>query len=376
MTERWKTQLERLERLHPDEDLLERARHRPLPPLPSQSPRRRVAAIVVAAALTAGLALGGYLVLSDRSRPRIAVGGTPDVVENGDLLFAANLENAWHIYSVDPDTGERRELSSGVRDYGSDWSPDGKKIVYDSESGSGYGIVIADADGSNPVRIADGQSPAWSPDGTRIAFVGEDDAIWVANADGSEAHAITDPATASRESSQQRTVDWNPSWSPDGRSIAYVRFVADRWADMPSGEGRTYVTLEELRIWSEDGSDVALTDAYAFLGEPDWSPDGSTLVFTGAPTLFHEKVTNGIAWPRVLTILAGGGDVTPITPERERWISGATWSPDGEWIAFQDDYETIAIVQPDGSDRSEIDLGHEVIGLSWGVALRSEENAA
>jgi dipeptidyl aminopeptidase/acylaminoacyl peptidase len=140
-------------------------------------------------------------------------------------------------------------------------------------------------------------------------------------------------------------------------------------ADMPgSGPSTTSVSLQEVRVWSEDGTDVALSDAYAFLGAPDWSPDGSTLLFTGAPTLFHEEVTEGMAWPRVLTMPAGGGDVTPITEERERWISGATWSPDGEWIAFQDDYETIAIVRPDGSERREVDLGYEVIGLSWGVA--------
>jgi Tol biopolymer transport system component len=128
------------------------------------------------------------------------------------------------------------------------------------------------------------------------------------------------------------------------------------------------VTLEELRLWSDEGTDVVLTEAYAALGGVDWSPDGATLVFSGAPTLFHEESTNGILWPRVLTIPASGGDVTPITPERERWVGGATWSPDGEWIAFQDDYETIALIRRDGSDRTVLDLGYEVIGLSWGVA--------
>jgi hypothetical protein len=68
-----------------------------------------------------------------------------------------------------------------------------------------------------------------------------------------------------------------------------------------------------------------------------------------------------------MTIPSSGGDGTPITAGRDRWIGGATWSPDGEWIAFQDDHETIAIVRPDGSDRREIEVGHEVIGLSWGV---------
>ena len=371
MTERWQTQLERFERLRPDGDLLERARHRPLTPRPHDGAGRRVSAMVVAAVLTVGLAVGGYVVLSERRSPSIGQLAPPDVIENGDLLFAAHDdegEEGWHVFSVDPETGEAVELTHGIRDYGSDWSPDGAKIVYDSGSGSGHQIVIANADGSNPVTIAEGDNPSWSPDGTRIAYVGEDRRIWITNADGSDAQPITDGPDASGETvSFESGYDWNPSWSPDGRSIAYTRVVSERLVSLPNGEGRVSVTLEELRVWSEDGTDVALTDAYTYPGEPDWSPDGSTIVFPGAPTLFHEETTNGDVWPRVLTIPASGGEVTAITPERERWIGGATWSPDGELIAFQDDYKTIAIVRPDGSHRREIDLGYEVIGLSWGV---------
>jgi Tol biopolymer transport system component len=372
MTERWQTQLERFERLRPDGDLLERARHRPVTPLPPDRAGRRVGSIAVAAALTVGLAVGGYVVLTERRSPSIGPLVPPDVIENGDLLFAAHKgEEGWHVFSVDPETGEAVELTHGFRDYGSDWSPDGTKIVYDSESGGGYQIVIANADGSNPVTIAEGENPSWSPDGTRIAYVGEDYRIWITKADGSDAHPITDGPTASGETvSFESGYDWSPSWSPDSRSIAYTRLVSERLVPVPSGQGQTSVTLEELRVWSEDGTDVALTDDYAALGDIDWSPDGSTLVFTGGPTVFHEEMTKGTIWPRVLTIPSSGGEVRPITPERDRWISGATWSPDGELIAFQDDYQTIAIVRPDGSDRREIDLGYEVIGLSWGVAPR------
>jgi Tol biopolymer transport system component len=365
MTERWQAQLERLERLNPDEGLLERARQRPATPLRGAGAGNRVGAVVVAVLLTAGLALGGYAVLRERGGspvpPPAAPTGAP---QNGDLLFAAHLEDAWHVYAVDPQTGEERELTGGTRDYASDWSPDATRIVYDTDDGD---VVVAEADGSNPVAIARGSTPAWAPDGSRIAYTGEDGRIWVVGVDGSDAHAVTDPPPA-REESQQPPWDWNASWSPDGRSIAYTRFVADRLLPMPNGKGRTYVMLEELRVWSEDGTDVALTDAYTGLGDLDWSPDGSVIVFTGAPTLYHEEATTGEFWPRVLLISSAGGEVTAITPERERWIGGATWSPDGEWIAFQDDYETIAIVRPDGSERTEIDLGYEVIGLSWGVA--------
>jgi Tol biopolymer transport system component len=360
------TQLERIERLHPDGDLLERARQRPLPPLPGDRPGRRIGAIAVASLLTVGLAAGGYVVLRDRPTGSNPAVSPPGAIENGDLLYARNTGDGWHVVSLDPETGEARELTHGVRDYGSDWSPDGTRIVYDTDD---YEIVVAGADGSNPVTIATGgQDPSWSPDGTRIAYAGED-GIMVVNADGSDAHAVTEGAAEAGETvSFPSGYDWHPSWSPDGRSIAYTRLVSERLAPMPNGEGRASVTLEELRLWSEDGTDVALTDAFAYLGEIDWSPDGSTLVFTGIPTLFHKDETNGEGWPRVLTMPSSGGEITAITPEAERWIGGATWSPDGEWIAFQDDYETIAMIRPDGSGRTEIDLGYEVVGLSWGVA--------
>jgi Tol biopolymer transport system component len=366
MTERWKTELKRLERLHPDGDLLERARQRPVQPLPSVHPRRTVGAIFVATILTGTLSVGAYVVLNDRpgGSPDVAV-SPPTVVENGDLLFAANHEASWRIHALDPETGEARVLTHGVRDYGSDWSPDGTKIVYDTEEGD---IMIADADGSNGFAVAAGDDPSWSPDGGRIAYAHEG-RIWVVNADGSDAHPVTDGPDATGETvSYPSGYDWHPSWSPDGLSIAYTRLVSERLAQLPNGEGRTSVTLEELRVWSEDGTDVALTDDYAALGEIDWSPDGSTIVFTGTPTHFHEETTWGKVWTRVLTIPAFGGEVTALTPEGERWIGGATWSPDGEWIAFQDDYKTIALIRPDGSDRRQIELGYEAIGLSWGVA--------
>jgi Tol biopolymer transport system component len=367
MTERWQTLLERIDRLHPDDDLLERGRHRPTRPEPDVTPGRRAGAIVVAAVLTVGLAAGGYLALRDRGSGVSPVEPAPEAPVNGDLLYATPTGEGWHVFALDPETGVDRELTHGVRDYGSDWSSDATKIVYDTDDGQ---IVVADADGSNPVAIGDGSEPAWSPDGARIAYTGEDGAIWIANADGSDAHAITDPTSSGGETmSLSGPYDWHASWSPDGRSIAYSRTVADRLVPTRNGAGNVGVFLEELRVWSEGEADVALTDEYWGIGDIDWSPDGTTIAFTGAPTLFHEETTDASAgiWPQVRLIPSTGGEVTTITPERERWIGGVTWSPDGEWLAFQDDYETISIVRPDGSDLRQIELGYEIIGISWGV---------
>lgn len=306
--------------------------------------------------------------------PGTGSGPMPETPQNGKLLYAKyDVTGQWHLFAVNPATGDEQLLTHGTRDYGSDWSPDGSKIVYDSESGSGYDIVVSNADGSDPVTIAAGEDPAWSPDGSRIAHAGDSGSIWVVNADGSDAHAVTDGAAAGTGTGQNAAFDRNPVWSPDGHSIAYTRVVAHRFAPVPSGEGQTDVTLEQLRVWHDgpDPTDTMLTDAYTHLGEVDWSADGSTLVFTGAPTLFHEEVTNGLGWPRVLLIASDGGDVTPISPDEKTWAAGATWSPDGKWIAYVDDNHSLVVMRPDGTDRSTIAInpgGDEIIGPSWGVA--------
>jgi Tol biopolymer transport system component len=337
--------------------------------------RQKLAALVTGlgvAAVAIGLALFAF-----RPSPSTQPGTEPGATvapTNGDLLYAKYDGDAgWHLFSADPTTSAERLLTHGSRDYGSDWSPDGTKIVYDSETATGYDIVVANADGTDPNVIAAGRDPAWSPDGTKIAYAGDGGSIWVMNIDGSDAHAVTEGEASGTGTGEYAAYDWNPEWSPDGLSIAFTRGLESRSAPLPNGNGTTRVSLQELMVW-HDGSnptETMLTDAYTALGEVDWSPDGSTLVFTGAPTLFYENETNGLAWPRVLLIPSDGGDVTPITPDEETWAAGATWSPDGEWIAYVDNNHSLVVMRPDGTDRRTlaIDPGRdEIIGPSWGVA--------
>jgi Tol biopolymer transport system component len=80
-------------------------------------------------------------------------------------------------------------------------------------------------------------------------------------------------------------------------------------------------------------------------------------------------------------IPSAGGAVTPITPDEQIWAAGATWSPDGEWIAYVDNNQSLVIMRPDGTDRRvlpidpgademvPIDPGaDEIVGPSWGAA--------
>ena len=105
-------------------------------------------------------------------------------------------------------------------------------------------------------------SPAWSPDGKRIAFYSERDGnaeIYVMNADGTAVTRLTN-STAD---------EGYPSWSPDGKRIAFMRRT-----------GRT-----ELFTMNADGSDQKplLTVDKGDAIDPRWSPDGARIVFVHMP---------------------------------------------------------------------------------------------
>jgi Tol biopolymer transport system component len=182
-----------------------------------------------------------------------------------------------------------------------------------------YGQVVAlyaiDPDGSDLVQLTDGESafPAWSPDGTRLAFtMGQPDGSWqiaTMTGDGSDVRVLTTGAGISEV----------PTWSPDGASIVY-----DTSPTMPTG-GSFHTVLYRM---DADGSHPELLgDPDTFDVEPRFSPDGRELLF--------ERVT--FEGDRQLGTLM----VRDLASGQERTIDAAgtavehgNWSPDGQWIIY------------------------------------------
>ena len=156
-------------------------------------------------------------------------------------------------------TGHVKDTTSN---YHPAWSPDGTKIAFGSTRDTNPQIYVMDPNGSNVVRLthnsaADGQ-PAWSPDGTKIAFATDRDGnneIYVMNANGSVQVNLTNNAGS----------DLAPAWSPDGTKIA---FQSNRQTDFA------------VWVMNADGSNpTRLTSPSTPNGAPSWSPDGTRIAY-------------------------------------------------------------------------------------------------
>lgn len=139
------------------------------------------------------------------------------------IVFSSNRgeTNYFNLYIIDPNKGEEAKplTKSAGNNYNPSWSPDGKKIAFNSDRDGNNEIYIMDADGSNVKRItnnpADDYDPSWGPDG-RIAFVsdrGQSPDIFLMNADGTGQKMLTN----------NKWQDLRPSFGPGGKILFQSR---------------------------------------------------------------------------------------------------------------------------------------------------------
>ena len=131
-----------------------------------------------------------------------------------EVAFSRNIM-PFELYTAVVSTSTATQLTMGVVDnFDPNWSPDGTKIVYESDKD----IYLINADGTGAqllTNLGNNGSPVWSPDGLRIAFESDRDGskdIWIMDSDGSSPEQIT----------SNDADDENPTWSPDGTWLAFA----------------------------------------------------------------------------------------------------------------------------------------------------------
>lgn len=231
------------------------------------------------------------------------------------------------------------------------------KIAYMSNRDSSFDrpnneIYVIHADGTGETRLTNdidfgNVQPSWSPDGSRIAFVrreilDEDGTtsnpqIHVMNADGSGLTNLTNDSTKR---------DLEPSWSPDGTRLAYAR--------QSGGGGTPFV--REIYVMNADGTQQTPLTAYgAFSSHPAWSPDGTTIAFTvDAP---GPAIGDGLR--DIYVMNSDGTGVINLTDNGE-FNAGPSWSPDGAKIAFHHatsrlaGFAQISVMNADGTGQTPL----------------------
>jgi TolB protein len=300
---------------------------------------------------------------------------------DGRIAYRRSLDDgASAIFTVSAHGTRERQLTHprhGNWTTTPNWSPNGRWIVYsvfrngDIENSR---IAKMHADGSHLVRLGEScvapcdsdTFPAWSPDGQRIAFGrsfadetghGTMAAIMTMDAEGTDLVQVTqqgdDPAV------QQRYADADPSWSPDGRRLAFqrVRGGTDRHA------------IFTVRL---DGSDLhRLTPWRMDAASPDWSPDGRWIAFRTHETS-DTRGDVGLARPsgrglHIITNHVGKWGLLSFSPSGTRIVAG--WNAGG-------DLQNFYLIRLDGSIvrpllAESVEIG-SIAAPAWGPRRRSD----
>ncbi|HKP16927.1 MAG TPA: hypothetical protein VJT84_00520 [Gaiellaceae bacterium] len=257
--------------------------------------------LVVCAALAALLAAG----CGGSSRPK----GPPA------LVFVSVKDGDYAIFGADADGGDVHRLSSDRGEPSSPsglfwqvepaWSPDGTQIAFASQRDGTTHIFSMLADGKSARRLTntnqDDDHPTWSPDGKWIAFAREGALFRIPARGGPATRVFKAPGSAAA-----------PAYSPDGKRIAY-------------DYREPGFSIREIYVVNADGTAARrVTNLRDVSTLPAWSPDGKLLAFQSNAFGGHSEI---------YTVPAAGGSAKRITITNTDAIQPA-WSPDGKRLAF------------------------------------------
>ena len=273
-----------------------------------------------------------------------AVGAAIDVSSlKGRIVFSAGSPHAEDVYVVNADgSGFHRLTTDPHADFDPAMSPDGKQIAYrhQDEMDSSTEVFVMNSDGSGSHNVSHQAEadwgPNWSPDGRRVIWNCQRDLDFgfqacVANADGTGLKVIRPEAW----------VEY-PAWSPDGTQIAFMGQETGARGDDPN---------YDIFVMNADGTSVKrLTKAPGSDGWPAWSRDGTRITFSSTRNDCRNSDatdcrSSGDIGPfhELWVMNADGSDQHRLSTSFGQFSS---WSPDGSSVVFS---PGLNVIRPDGT---------------------------
>lgn len=196
-----------------------------------------------------------------------------------------------------------------------EWAPDGSSLLFACHD-AGWNVWSLDLASGTRRRLTtpgDNRVPSWSPDGRQIAWMRGGDGLWVMDYDGSNPRRLTPRGHR----------DSKATWSPDGRRLVFTEFTE---------EG-----VEEVWLVDKDGAEARCLRRFA--GSPSFSPEGLAIACHGYhgdrhAILILDPDSDDSAPDARFAPSDGRGAASVVVVEDEARLEGPAWSPDGETIAF------------------------------------------